>query len=53
VSEPNKFAITLDELVSSVRVSLDDLVEEHDPREHPHHDEAAGHLPGNVRPFGA
>jgi hypothetical protein len=46
-------AVTLDELVASVRVPLDEQVEEHDARERPEQQESAGHLPGNVRPYGA
>jgi hypothetical protein len=53
VSEPNKYAIRLDELLSTARIPLDELVEERDAGEHPQHNEAAGHLPGNVRPYGA
>ncbi len=45
--------MSLDELVASAKVPLDQQVEEHDAVERPEHDEAAGHLPGNVRPYGA
>jgi hypothetical protein len=53
VSEPNKYAMTLDELVATARVPVDDLVEERNAGEHSQHNEAAGHLPGNVRPYEA
>ena len=49
--EPSKYAVTLDELVATARVALDDLVEVQDNSERPNHDEAAGHLPGNIRPW--
>ena len=45
--------MTLDELVLSTQVPLEDQVEEQDASERPGHDESAGHLPGNVRPYGA
>lgn len=45
--------MTLDELVASVRVPLDELVEEQDTTAPPEDDESAGHLPGNVRPYAA
>ena len=51
MSDP-KYTVSLDELVDGVRVPLDEQVEEHDV-ERPEHDESAGHLPGNVRPYGA
>lgn len=54
MSQPKKYAVTLDELVDGVRVPLDEQVEEQDATEAPEHDESAGHLPGkNVRPYGA
>ena len=53
MSQPSKYAVTLDELVVGVRVPLDEQVEEQDATEAPEHDESAGHLPGNVRPCGA
>ena len=53
MSEPTKYAMTLDELVAGANVPLDEQVEEKDAAEHPEHDEFAGHLPGNVRPYGA
>lgn len=53
MSEATKYAVTLNELVEGVRVPLDEQVEEQDAAERPEHDESAGHLPGNVRPYGA
>lgn len=53
VSNPSRFQVPLAHLVDSVRVPLDEQVEEHDSAEAPQHDESAGHLPGNVRPYGA
>ena len=53
MSRPTKYAVTLDDLVSSARVPLEEQVEENDAGEQPEHDESAGHLPGNVRPYGA
>jgi hypothetical protein len=52
MSDPTKYTVPLDDLVDSVRVPLDEQVEEQDA-ERPEHDESAGHLPGNVRPYGA
>ena len=53
MSSPTKYTVPLDDLVDSVRVPLDAQVEEQDATESPEHDESAGHLPGNVRPYGA
>lgn len=50
---PTKYAVSLDELVANAKVPPDQLVEEHDAGERPEHDEAAGHLPGNLRPYAA
>lgn len=50
--DPAKYSVTLDELVDGVRVPLDEQVEEQDA-ERPEQDESSGHLPGNVRPYGA
>lgn len=47
------YAVTLDELVTSAKVPFEEQVEEQALREHTEHDESAGHLPGNVRPYGA
>jgi len=53
MTEPSKYAMTLDELIASARVLPDEQVEsEEDVSERIRHDEAAGHLPGNVRPYG-
>jgi hypothetical protein len=51
VTEPNKYAMSLDELVATANVPFDQQVEERDTGERPEHDEAAGHLPGYVRPY--
>ena len=53
MSSPKKYSVPLAHLVDSVRVPLDEQVEEQDTAEAPEHDESAGHLPGNVRPYGA
>lgn len=53
MSEPTNYAVTLDDLVASADVPLDEQVEEQDADGRPEHDESAGHLPGNVRPYGA
>lgn len=54
VTEPSKYAMTLDELVASARVLPEEQVSaEDDVRDRIRHDESAGHLPGNVRPYGA
>ena len=53
MSRPEKYTVSLDELVDEVRVPLDEQVEEQDATEAPEHEESAGHLPGDVRPFGA
>ena len=52
MSKSTKYTVTLDDLVGSVRVPLDEQVEEQDATEPPAPDELAGHLPGNVRPYG-
>ncbi len=49
----DKYSMSLDELVATANVPFDQQVEERDTGERPEHDEAAGHLPGNVRPYGA
>jgi hypothetical protein len=53
MSGPTKYTVSLSELVDEVRVPLDEQVEEQDAAEPPEHDPSAGHLPGNVRPYGA
>ena len=53
MDRPTTYAVTLDELVAGTHVPFDEQVEEEDARERPEHDESAGHLPGNVRPYGA
>jgi hypothetical protein len=49
--ESSNYAVTLDELVATARVPLDDQLEVQDDSERRDHDEAAGHLPGNIRPW--
>ena len=53
MTAPGKYSIGLDELVDSARVPLDQQIEEQSVGDRQEHDEAAGHLPGNVRPYGA
>ena len=53
MTAPGKYSIGLEEVVDSARVPLDQQVEEQDVGDHSEDDEAAGHLPGNVRPYGA
>lgn len=53
MGRPTKYGVTLDELVASTHVPLDEQVEEQDASERPELDESAGHLPGDVRPYGA
>ncbi len=53
MTRPTKYAVSLDELVANAKVPPDQQVEEHDAVERPEHDEAAGHLPGNLRPYAA
>ena len=48
---PEKYTVSLDELVDEVRVPLDEQVEEQDATGSAEHDESSGHLPGNVRPY--
>ena len=50
---PGKYKVALDALVSSAKVPFDQQVEESDATHPPQYDESAGHLPGNVRPYGA
>lgn len=52
MNNPTDYTLPLDELVDSVRVPLDEQVEEQDTTG-AEHDESAGHLPGHVRPYGA
>jgi hypothetical protein len=53
MSRATKYEMGIDELVASAHVPLDQQVEELDAATDPEHDESAGHLPGNVRPYGA
>ena len=53
MTERDKYAVSIDELVASANVPFDEQVQEKEADERPEHDEAAGHLPGNVRPYGA
>jgi hypothetical protein len=43
----------IDDLVASAHVPLDQQVEQFDAATDPEHGQSAGHLPGNVRPYGA
>jgi len=51
MTEPDNYSMSLDELVATANVPFDKQVEERDTGARPEHDEAAGHLPGNVRPY--
>jgi hypothetical protein len=51
MTEPDNYSISMDELVATANVPFDQQVEERDTGERPEHDEAAGHLPANVRPY--
>jgi hypothetical protein len=53
VTAAGKYSISLEELVDSARVPSEQQIEEQDVWDRPEDDEAAGHLPGNVRPYGA
>lgn len=54
VTESSKYAMDLGELVDSARVPRAEQIEEQDDvSDRMQHDEAAGHPPGNVRPYGA
>ncbi len=53
MSRPTTYAVTLAQLVDGVQVPFDEHVEERDATEPREHDESAGHLPRNVRPYGA
>jgi hypothetical protein len=53
MTERDKYAVSIDELVASAHVPFNEQVQEQDADQPPEHDEAAGHLPGNVRPYGA
>lgn len=52
MSDPLEYRVSLTDLVDGVRVALDEQVQEQDS-ERTEHDDSAGHLPGNVRPYGA
>lgn len=49
----SEYEVSIDDLVASAHIPFDEQVEEQVPGERPEHDESAGHLPGNVRPYGA
>jgi hypothetical protein len=53
MSSPEQYTVPLDELVEGVRVPLDEQVEEQDATAWQEPDGSVGHLPGNVRPYGA
>lgn len=52
MSRWTKYEMSIDELVAAAHVPLDQQVEELDAATAPEHDESAGHLPGNLRPYG-
>ena len=49
--EPSKYRLTLAELEASAHVDPDDVITEQVSSPSMPEDDAAGHLPGNVRPF--
>ena len=53
MTRPTPYAVPLDDLVASANVPEDEQVEQQDAGDRPGDDEAAGHLPGGVRPYGA
>jgi hypothetical protein len=53
MTERDKYAVSVDELVASANVPFDEQVQEQEADDPPEHDQTAGHLPGNVRPYGA
>ena len=54
MDERKKYQVSIDDLVASAQVPLDEQVEEQEADgRHEHDASAAGHLPGNVRPYGA
>lgn len=53
MTERDNYAVSIDELVASANVPFNEQVQEQEADEPSEHDEAAGHLPGNVRPYGA
>lgn len=46
-----KYHVPLEELEAGAHVDPDDVITEHDTTPPSPEDDAAGHLPGNVRPF--
>ncbi|MCU1590476.1 MAG: hypothetical protein JWP11_1732 [Frankiales bacterium] len=50
---PNKYALSWDDLERIAHVPVEDQVEERDTAVTALDDDAVGHLPGNVRPYGA
>lgn len=53
MSERMKYEVPIDDLIASAKIPLDEQLEAQEADERPQHDESAGHLPGNVRPYGA
>lgn len=51
MSNPTEYGVTLDELVASAHVPLEDQVEAQDDASRQEEDESVGHLPGNIRPW--
>ena len=53
MGERLRYEMSIDDLVASAQIPLDEQVEEQEAGGRSEHDESAGHLPGNVRPYGA
>ena len=53
MNERMKYEVSIDDLVASTKIPLDEQLQAREADERPQHDESAGHLPGNVRPYGA
>ncbi len=51
MTEQTQYGVTLDDLVASVRVPVDEQVEEQDEGRRQEEDDSVGHLPGNLRPY--
>lgn len=51
MSESTEYGVTLEDLVASVYVPLDEQAEEQDDGRRQEEDESVGHLPGNLRPW--
>jgi hypothetical protein len=51
MTHPTEYEVTLEDLVASAQVPLEDQVEAQDDSRRQEEDESVGHLPGNVRPW--